>query len=187
MKKLESLQYARAIAAILVVIDHTVTQFSLYHSTGMPFVDTLLKKTINMGNIGVYVFFAISGYIMSYTTKNKIFDFRYGLTFFKKRIMRIYPLYWIYLTLFLSLWAAGLAMRTYHFDTGQIIASYLLIPYGVTNDKITPPVLAQGWTLIYEMFFYLTFTLLIMLKLSKKNSTIGIIFGIFIINDYVKK
>ncbi len=168
MKKLESLQYARAIAAVLVVIDHTVTQFSLYHSTGIPLVDTLLKKTINMGNIGVYVFFAISGYIMSYTTKNKKFDFQYALVFLKKRIMRIYPLYWIYLTLFLSLWAIGIAMRTYHFDAGQIISSYLLIPYGTTNGKITPPVLAQGWTLIYEMFFYLAFTLLIMLKSKKK-------------------
>ncbi|CAI1054249.1 acyltransferase family protein [Serratia grimesii] len=168
MKKLESLQYARAIAAMLVVIDHTVTQFSLYHSTGMPFVDTLLKKTINMGNIGVYVFFAISGYIMSYTTKNKIFDLQYGLIFLRKRIVRIYPLYWIYLTVFISLWAVGLAMRTYNFDIGQIIASYLLVPYGITNGKITPPILAQGWTLIYEMFFYLAFSILIMMKLNKK-------------------
>lgn len=168
MKKLESLQYARAIAAMLVVIDHTVTQFSLYQSTGIDFIDAILKKTINMGNIGVYIFFVISGYIMSYTTKNKTFNIAYANTFLRKRVKRIYPLYWIYLSIFLALWAAGLAMRSYHYSAYQIISSYLLIPYGVTDNKITPPVLAQGWTLIYEMFFYITFALLIMLGTNKK-------------------
>ncbi|MDP8602230.1 acyltransferase [Serratia marcescens] len=157
MKKLESLQYARAIAAMLVVIDHTVTQFSLYQSTGVDFIDTMLKKTINMGNIGVYVFFAISGYIMSYTTKNKNFDILYAKIFIQKRIKRIYPLYWIYLSIFIALWAVGLAMRSHHYSFSQIIYSYILIPYGVTDDKITPPVLTQAWTLRYEMFFYITF------------------------------
>lgn len=168
MKKLESLQYARAIAAMLVVIDHTVTQFSLYQSTGVDFIDAVLKKTINMGNIGVYIFFVISGYIMSYTTKNKIFNIAYANTFIRKRVKRIYPLYWIYLSIFLMLWVAGLAMRSYHYSPFQIISSYLLIPYGITDNKITPPVLAQGWTLIYEMFFYITFSLLIMLGTNKK-------------------
>ncbi|TXE63528.1 acyltransferase family protein [Serratia nevei] len=168
MKKLESLQYARAIAAMLVVIDHTVTQFSLYQSTGIDFIDTMLKKTINMGNIGVYVFFAISGYIMSYTTKNKNFDISYAKIFIQKRIKRIYPLYWIYLSIFIALWAIGLAMRSHHYSLSQIICSYILIPYGVTDDKITPPVLTQAWTLRYEMFFYITFAFFIMLGINKK-------------------
>lgn len=140
-----------------------------------------------MGNIGVYVFFAISGYIMSYTTKNKIFDLQYGLIFLRKRIVRIYPLYWIYLTVFISLWAVGLAMRTYNFDIGQIIASYLLVPYGITNGKITPPILAQGWTLIYEMFFYLAFSILIMMIIKQKSNTTTIIFNFLLINASIPK
>ncbi|NMU43971.1 MULTISPECIES: acyltransferase family protein [Serratia] len=168
MKKLESLQYARAIAAMLVVIDHTVTQFSLYQSTGIDFIDTMLKKTVNMGNIGVYVFFVISGYIMSYTTKNKTFDVSYAKVFIQKRVKRIYPLYWVYLSVFLALWGLGLAMRSHHYSVSQILFSYLLIPYGITEDKITPPVLTQAWTLRYEMLFYITFAFFIMLGTSKK-------------------
>lgn len=153
MKKLDSLQYARALAAMFVVVAHTVNQFHLYSSTGDVFFDEIIRKTTRLGDIGVYIFFVISGYIMSYTTKNKAFGLKYSTVFLKKRIFRIYPLYWIFLTLLVVLWAAGIALRSQDIDATKIIFSYLLVPHGVTESKIDTPVMSQSWTLSYEMFF----------------------------------
>lgn len=112
MKKLDSLQYARAFAAIFVIIAHTVNQFYMYSTTGNKLFDEIIRRTTHLGDLGVYVFFVISGYIMSYTTKNKDFGVEYASTFIKKRLLRIYPIYWIFFTFLVILWAAGIALRS---------------------------------------------------------------------------
>ncbi|MFK3841039.1 acyltransferase family protein [Serratia sp. NPDC087055] len=172
MKKLDSLQYARALAAMFVVVAHTVNQFHLYSTTGNIFFDEVIRRTTHLGDIGVYIFFVISGYIMSYTTKNKDFGLKYSSVFIKKRIVRIYPLYWIFLTLLVFLWAIGIALKSQDIDVGKIIFSYLLIPYGVTGNKIDTPVMSQSWTLSYEMFFYITFCFLIFFNVKKEKISI---------------
>jgi peptidoglycan/LPS O-acetylase OafA/YrhL len=183
MKKLDSLQYARALAAMFVVVAHTVNQFHLYSTTGNVFFDEVIRRTTHLGDIGVYIFFVISGYIMSYTTKNKEFGFKYSSIFLKKRIARIYPLYWIFLTLLVVLWAIGIALKSQEIDSTKIIFSYLLIPYGVTENKIATPVMSQSWTLSYEMFFYIAFSFLIFFNIKKERMLIylTLIFSILFI------
>ncbi|HAT1569246.1 TPA: acyltransferase [Kluyvera cryocrescens] len=169
MDKLDSLQYGRAIAALLVVIAHSSNQFYMYQSTGHELLDGIIGQMVNAGNIGVYIFFVISGYIMSYTTKNKEFNHKYALTFIKRRFKRIFPIYWVYLSILVTMWYFGLALRSEHFSLQKVMLAYFLIPDGNDSGQIITPVMSQSWTLSYEIFFYLCFFALIVIGTSKKH------------------
>jgi exopolysaccharide production protein ExoZ len=93
------------------------------------------------GNAGVDIFFVISGFIMLVATWEK--DISPG-RFFALRTARVVPLYWI-ATLGMALGAGAGARNT--------LLSLAFVPYG------TNPVLYPGWTLNYEMYFYLIFAL----------------------------
>lgn len=73
----------RIIAALLVVVHHT---FGLLQGayTDSPFV--LATQKIDLGNLGVSIFFAVSGYLIA---KSRLANTR--STFVKKRIARILP------------------------------------------------------------------------------------------------
>ncbi|EFH4428998.1 acyltransferase family protein, partial [Escherichia coli] len=155
------IQTLRGIAALSVVVDHTLTQFNIYyHLEGI--TGGILRNLQGIGTIGVYVFFIVSGYIMSLTTFNKTWDKKASSVFLKKRIIRIYPIYWFWLTLLLVAWFAGLALKQHHYSFEKIVSSYLLLPYSDEEPSKINPVLGQGWTLIYEMFFYIFFSILIL-------------------------
>ncbi|MCW9533237.1 acyltransferase family protein [Klebsiella oxytoca] len=97
-----SIQALRAVAAIFVVVDHTLTQFNLYNLNA-GYAGKILSNLENLGLIGVYIFFIISGYIMSMTTNNKPSGFNSAAIFIKKRLIRIYPTYWIWLSIMVVL------------------------------------------------------------------------------------
>lgn len=69
-KKLDNLQYVRAIAAMFVVFDHTFAT-----SYGGVINDGLYQKIHHffnlMGGAGVAVFFSLSGFLMTYTMSEK--------------------------------------------------------------------------------------------------------------------
>jgi len=92
-KVLKNVQALRAVAALLVVLDHVNTL--LVHSD--PNAKTLLSSFGYFGGFGVDLFFAISGFIMVTTNWNAFERPRAGVTFLLRRIARIYPPYWIVL------------------------------------------------------------------------------------------
>lgn len=72
-----------------------------------------------------------------------------------RRVVRIAPSYWIFTTLMLVVtWLFAKHISSRDISVPQTIASYLFIPYP-NSDGVLRPVLAQGWTLNYEMAFYL--------------------------------
>lgn len=141
---LYSVQYLRAAAALAVFYYHiSATVHSLYGPN---------KVTIDeVGAAGVDLFFVISGFIMAMIVWDKQVQ---GLDFFIRRVVRVVPLYWG-ATLFV--FAIAMFMPSLLGSTGtdyaQLIHSLLFIPYGM-NPESSAPVLLVGWTLNYEMFFY---------------------------------
>jgi len=108
------------------------------------------------GGGGVDVFFAISGFIMVYTTTNRPVT---AVSFMSDRIARIVPLYWlITLAVFTLALLRPSLLQTTTADWGELVQSLLFIPFKKTND-IMAPILFVGWTLNYEMFFYALFAL----------------------------
>jgi peptidoglycan/LPS O-acetylase OafA/YrhL len=107
------------------------------------------------GSAGVDIFFVISGLVMTLSFHRNGRRPAPAWAFMKDRIIRIVPLYWLMTTGKIVLVAAlpGLATRT-RLDPLYLFGSYALWPVHDWTGVIRP-VLPVGWTLSYEMFFYL--------------------------------
>ena len=142
-------QCLRAVAAFLVVAYHAVDQWTT-HMPGYASGDYWPN-----GSAGVDIFFVISGLVMTISVQRNAGRPRAAWTFAKDRLIRIVPLYWIITTLKIAavLAAPALASRT-TLDPFYVAGSYLLLPVRDATGIIRP-VLPVGWTLTYEMFFYL--------------------------------
>ncbi len=142
---LAHLQYLRAVAAFLVV---------LYHARLLTPLGALLP--FDAGRAGVDIFFVISGFIIQHVAARD--DVGRPGAFLLKRAIRILPLYWL-LTLLIAAAAQvapGLAGSGGMPDASRIVRSLLFLPY-VDDAGEIHPVLFLGWTLNYEMFFYVLF------------------------------
>jgi exopolysaccharide production protein ExoZ len=145
-------QSLRAVAALLVVAYHAVEQWT----TRMPGYGP--GQFWPNGSAGVDIFFVISGLVMTISVQRNAGRDHPAWTFAKDRIIRIVPLYWIVTTLKIAAVAAmpALAVRT-SLEPLYVAGSYALLPL-YDGSRLIPPVLPVGWTLTYEMFFYILVT-----------------------------
>lgn len=171
MKTNENIQYLRGVAALTVVLAHISSSFSAYRHIG-GIAGVVLHNMELIGQVGVGVFFVISGYIMSMTTNEKVGGVESARAFVVKRALRIYPLYFFWTTVSLVLWSMRLYNSAQHYSVSKMLTSYMLIPYISFAGDVIDPILRQGWTLMYEVFFYITFAALLLLGQHRK---IGII------------
>jgi exopolysaccharide production protein ExoZ len=153
--KLRGIQALRALAAILVLIQHS------YYYAGLALnLESIAFRQFSFGTLGVYLFFTISGYIIYKKVDSEFFDF------LLKRIFRVYP------TFFLAMIISFLLFLLFSRNTLPIITndlSQLLLPTGNLNGSFQIPY----WTLIYEVFFYAVFSLTLLGMI--KNSRAGVL------------
>jgi peptidoglycan/LPS O-acetylase OafA/YrhL len=150
MQKLQSIQALRGIAVLGVVAFHAMTVEQKY-SGG----DLLLPGLLTLGQSGVDLFFAISGFVMVTVTRGRFASGETG-RFLWGRFSRIYPTYWFYY--FLT--AAVLLVRPGWVNSTQgnqvdLLTSFFLLP-----DAQLPLVMV-AWSLIHELWFYLVFAVLL--------------------------
>jgi len=106
---------------------------------------------------GVDVFFVISGFIMVYASQALFAAPGAGTAFLMRRMGRVVPLYWTLTTLYLAVaLVSPTVLNSELLEPGFILASYLFIPWERPNG-IVQPLYSLGWTLNYEVFFYLLF------------------------------
>jgi exopolysaccharide production protein ExoZ len=138
---IENIQCLRAVAAALVVFVHLEV-----------FLRALGLAAFGYG--GVDLFFVISGFIMVHTTRRKPVG---PAAFLVQRLLRIAPLYWL---LTCAVYAVALVapslLGATSTDPTQLVESLLFVPFRKSSGAIYP-VLFVGWTLNYEMFFYVLF------------------------------
>jgi peptidoglycan/LPS O-acetylase OafA/YrhL len=144
-----TVQALRAIAALLVVAYHAVDQWGT-HAAGLA-SDSLWPN----GSAGVDIFFVISGLVMTISARRVAPQPQAWRIFLRQRLARIMPLYWLATTakIVAVLALPMLATRT-RLDPLYVGASYVLWPVHDLTGQIRP-VLPVGWTLSYEMMFYL--------------------------------
>ena len=151
MSELRTIQAARAIAANLVVFSHLFFVEAKYTASG------ILPAFTLYGIAGVDLFFVVSGFIMVAVAGRD----RGPIEFLWRRVTRIYPTYWL-----VSLMVLATTLIAPTFVNSSITTpislwrSFLLVP-----DR-TFPLLAVGWTLVYEMYFYLAFAIFLALRIS---------------------
>ena len=149
--RLDGLQVARGMASLLVLLAHSEFIAQAYLG-GSIFGGWLLK-----GAHGADLFFVLSGFIM-FGVLEQDFDrpsrFRAYAT---KRLLRIYPPYWVALAGFVALLMLfPNAGEPWMRESRAIGSAVALIPYQDGS------VLTVAWTLCYEMTFYLLFGIIIL-------------------------
>lgn len=170
-KLLYYVQCLRGLASLLVCGFHTRYWINLNDSSKLG--DFLFAK----GLYGVELFFIISGFIMIYTTKDNFLQsqYKYSKLFIKKRIIRIAPLYTILTIVWYIIFIDSFNWNVFI----KIIKSIMFIPY---NEF---PILYLGWSLNYEMFFYLIFAISLLFG-HYKYKVLLIFFMIFISLQHFK-
>ncbi len=156
------LQVLRAAAALLVLVHHAAYDADTIalREGATPFG---LDRFVDLA-FGVHLFFVISGFIMLRTARG-FGSARGAVVFLARRVVRVVPLYWLMTSLLLlgAAVAPGL-LNTPLGGPAAVIGSYLFIPVFRGGELV--PVLGQGWTLDYEMFFYALFGLAMLLPRS---------------------
>ncbi len=165
--KLQSIQALRGIAALLVVLVHAAAFERIIISENGLQEQALISGLFLNGYGGVDLFFVISGFIMVWVTQHAAPRPATSAEFLFSRLLRVYPLWWIAACLMLlyalnaqilSTLATGeITEEPIRYSTGYLAKSFLLLP------QFEFPVLAVGWTLIHEVYFYVVFAFLLLL------------------------
>jgi exopolysaccharide production protein ExoZ len=135
---LNNLQGLRAYAALSVALFH----FSLVPASAMPW---------HYGSFGVDLFFVLSGFIIAYSAD------RNSRNFLAHRLIRVLPTYWVTTTIGAAICALGMPFIAVLGWYGQSL-------FFLTSPEGRPPINFVGWTLVYELAFYLLYALVLMMN-----------------------
>ena len=97
--------------------------------------------------------------------------------FLLRRIARIVPLYWVMTTIMLA-YVLVRGFGPSDASPMQALASYFFIPYWRPSGVINP-LYGIGWTLNYEMFFYVVFALALSARREIAVACIAVSFAAF--------
>jgi peptidoglycan/LPS O-acetylase OafA/YrhL len=149
MKYITQFDGIRAVCIIFVFIGHWATP--------------PIKNVIPWGNIGVYTFFVLSGYLIT----SILLDLKTVMApgpalfnFWARRILRIFPIYYLTITILLLVQHQPVsAYATWHFT---FLSNFLImspVGYQDTTDHL--------WSLAVECQFYLFWSLIVLLVKDK--------------------
>lgn len=173
-KQNSNIQALRAVAALLVVVGHAL------HETET--ISALVGRaapdlSFIYWGFGVDIFFVISGFIMAYTSADLFGQRGAWRVFLTRRLTRIVPLYWLLTTVLLVGGAIAPRLLNVPIDDWQhVLASYAFIP-SLRGPGEIRPVMALGWTLNMEMFFYVLFAGALTLPFRSGMTALALVIG----------
>ncbi len=136
--RMDSVQALRGIAALSVVLFHA--------------------HWIGLSSFGVELFFVLSGFIICYAAAKE------PEGFMLKRVCRVVPLYWLAtIGIFVGALIVPSLFASSDPTFGNLARSLFFVPFA-RGDGLVMPLLFLGWTLNYEMLFYVIFALALMLS-----------------------
>ncbi len=166
--RFEGIQALRFVAALLVLVTHSTFYVAERLLPGYP--------VWSRGAAGVDIFFVISGFVMVVSSRDLLGKPNAASVFFIRRIARIVPLYWMATTVkLLAVLVIPAAVLRADLNFNYVLSSYLFLPARDAEGGITP-LLGVGWTLNFEMFFYLVFAIALATRISPYRF-VGVIFG----------
>lgn len=150
-KKLnENIESLRGYAAMVVVWHHMIFYQYLLDPGFKPLSIFSFDPS---GHFCVLVFFMLSGYVIGLSTKKPL-TWTTSSGYLKKRFVRLYPIFLLTLVLALLITPILFGPRT--------VIGNLVLLQGLSVPTITPP----GWSLHYEMLYYLLFIFISIFRLN---------------------
>ena len=144
--RIESL---RAVAALAVYIGHVFGQAYAYDPART--LDTLPHRTLLGGGFGVYLFFALSGYLLFLPFARRDYDGGPAVDYRRyaqNRVVRILPLYFAVVVVLLLATESGGTLKQW--------LTWLTFSENFTSDRSqVTDVNGVMWSLVIEMHFYL--------------------------------
>jgi exopolysaccharide production protein ExoZ len=163
---LQSVQICRGLAALLVLVYHTSAIMGLQKYGSQNIFNGYLSS---LGFIGVDFFFVLSGFIIPFAHQKDVGRSDQFGRYAYRRVSRIYPIYWLYLTVILM---------AYQVRGEQSILSFAdyFSFYSLLRVSGTATPIPQAWSLFHEIIFYTMFGILIL------NRTIGaLVIGLWLL------
>lgn len=169
----------RGIAALWVVLYH------LFHGNHVQVLSNNIGSVLTAvlfeyGNLGVPIFFVLSGFVMAVTTSSKQMHASQCINFMIRRLVRLTPPY--YFSILLSVLLLWVKYKTVDSstplpDVSAIVAHMFYLQEFFNFKEIN----VIYWTLCFEIQFYIAFTLLIFIAgkfkpLSFANYIVLIVF-----------
>ncbi len=162
-----ALDGVRGIAILSVILFH----FHFYFSRASTGAEKLLFEGLYFGWAGVDLFFALSGFLITGILLDSVRSHRYFFTFYARRSLRIFPLYFAFL-----LGAILLFSGTSHAVKEKIW--YFLYLQNWTQSSTINPAIGHLWSLAVEEQFYLVWPVLIWFTPKRRLPTVFIALAI---------
>lgn len=164
--RFKNIDALRGMAAILVIWMHSSEFFArLPGGAGVSAWPYALARVIDFGRIGVVLFFAISGFVILSSLKDR--SNGWMREFAIRRFFRLYPVYW------LSIPIGILTIATFGDpipSAGSILANFSMLQEYIGFESV------QGiyWTLHVEIIFYMLCAVLFLFYLSDNDKALAI-------------
>lgn len=133
MNRLEGLDALRGLAAMLVVLQHTLW---FMFDSGQAWAGVVVT-TVDLGKLGVSIFFLISGFVIPLSFGRGLVAFGIG------RAARLFPALWLSIGFAILL---GMQVDSQY----QLLGNALMLTHTLSVGNIVAPY----WTLNWELYFY---------------------------------
>ncbi|HEY0052995.1 MAG TPA: acyltransferase, partial [Caulobacteraceae bacterium] len=175
MRRLDGLQHLRAVAALGVVAFHAGARYGLHQPIGPWDVDFW-----GLGERGVDIFFVLSGFLLWTTTSAR--PPRNPGAFLWARFKRLAPPYWLATG---ALACAALFTGLYPHLTVEplhVLSSLFFWPMlSPSHPPAIWPLLVPGWTLNYEMAFYVLFAAVLLVPATRRLLVLAAAVGVLLL------
>ena len=155
--RIKELDAFRGIAAFSVMIYHFTTIYDI------TFSEVSTKFSLDYGWLGVPFFFILSGFVITLTVEKC----KSAKEFLLKRFLRLYPTYWICLSvtvavIFLGDW--GAKYETFNKSIPEVLMNYTMFHRYFNFDNVD----GAYWSLLPELLFYILMAALLTIGRHKQ-------------------
>ena len=178
MKYFKELDGIRAIAALMIMFCHF---FQILNNKTAGFL--FVNKLANLGGTGVSLFFVLSGFLITRLLLKSKFDKNYFLNFYARRALRIFPLYYLFLTIYYFIYPYFFNEKITSFKDQIFYWTYMqnfAMTFHWGGGWFGP---VHFWSLAVEEHFYFIWPLVVLFtKINRLRNVIYIILGIAIVS-----
>lgn len=158
--RMDGVQALRGIASVAVFVHHIDFFVNRHFST------SVVPPLLDLGWVGVDIFFVLSGFIMWRTSHTTPAGARSSFRFLGARVGRVYPPYWA------AVAGMGLLALAFPADLRDFYQSSWVRELSLWPGQ-GDPAMVPAWTLTFEMTFYVLFAGLLLVRPALRWRLIG--------------